>query len=403
MEGGNRLNDWWVWEQVPLVPEPSGLAADHYHLFEKDLDLARSLNHNAYRFSIEWSRIEPSPGEFSEEELTHYSQVIQACRARKLEPIVTLHHFTSPFWFTKRGGWTSPESPQLFARYTRKVVERLGSRVLWWVTINEPTVLVYYGYLTGIWPPAKRSLQQALGALRNMIEAHQLAYGVIHDWAELEKWLVPHVGLAHHLRGYHPCRQRSVMDRLCAYFRHELGNQWTMKKCRGTMDFIGVNYYTRDFVRWSAWNPMQFFLGRACLPGHHPSAGPRSGMDWEIYPEGLWWVLMELKKYRLPILITENGVCSEDDNVRWDFIRSHLREMCKAMTDGAQVVGYLYWSLIDNFEWAHGFSPRFGLIEVDYATQERHVRPSALRLAEVIRTRKLTSEKAETKAVPSAK
>ncbi len=175
VEGGNRWNDWWAWEQAHRVPESSGRACDHYNLYEKDLDLAQRLDHNAFRFSIEWSRVEKSPGQFDDEELAHYARVAQACLVRKLTPIVTLHHFTNPVWFADGGGWLSPKSPELFARYVRKVVERLPSDVRWWITINEPTVLVFCGYLEGKWPPGERSVPSAIRSIQNLVAAHRFA------------------------------------------------------------------------------------------------------------------------------------------------------------------------------------------------------------------------------------
>ena len=378
VEGDNRFNDWWAWEQVSLVPERSGRACDHYNQYEKDLDIAQKLGHNAYRFSIEWSRVERSPGNFSEEDIVHYEKVIGACRARKLTPIVTLHHFTNPIWFVAEGGWVSPKSPELFVRYVRRVTERLHTQVSWWITINEPTVLVHEGYLAGRWPPGKRSPLLAVKAVRNLVKAHRLAYQAIRDCSKESSRL--YIGLAHHVRCYDPCRRQSRADRWAAKMRHWLGNEWFLNACRGTMDFLGVNYYTRDFLR---------FPGKVCPPSHHRSAGPRGCMDWEIYPQGLCRALSDLKQYGLPILVAENGVCTDDDMIRWDFIRNHLSEMGKAMAGGAQVVGYLYWSLLDNFEWAHGFAPRFGLVEVDYGTMERKVRPCAEKLMNLICAREI--------------
>ncbi len=183
------------------------------------------------------------------------------------------------------------------------------------------------------------------------------------------------VGLAHHLRPYDPCRPNSVADRLAARIRHKLANEWVLNACRGTSDFIGVNYYTRDFVRF----PMM-----VCKPEHHAQRTPYNSLGWEIYPEGLSRVLIGLKRCGLPVLITENGVAAQGDGVRWDFIREHVARMTGAIADGVPVAGYLYWSLIDNFEWADGFGPRFGLAEVDYRTMERRVRPSAEKFKELI-------------------
>ena len=366
---------------------PSGLACDQYHRFEADLDLAKSLGHTAYRFSLEWSRIEPEPGRYSDEALEHYSKVIQACRQRNLEPVVTIHHFTIPQWLAVQGGWSSSKSVSAFSRWVERIADRLGSRVRWWVTINEPTVLVYKGYLTGEWPPGRRGDGfRGLQVLRHLMQAHRAAYSILHREAARRNDPRPMVGLAHHIVWYTPCNPRSRTDRLATRIRHFVGNRLLLRACQGTMDFIGLNYYMRDFIHWAGWGPISL-LGAICSAGHHSDAGPRNDMGWEIYPEGLRKTLLELKEFGLPILITENGVCTGQDSVRQRFIEEHLHEMEAAMEQGVSLVGYLYWSLIDNFEWAEGFSPRFGLVEVDYTTLERRVRPSALKFAERIRSR----------------
>ena len=387
VEGNNRLNDWWAWEEAGKLKKSSGLAADQYNRFEADLDIAQSLGHNAHRFSLEWSRIEPTPGFYSEEAITHYGRLIDACRRRGLEPIVTLNHFTLPLWFAVKGGWTSPSCVDSFIRYVGMVSHRLGDKIHWWVTLNEPTVQVFYGYIYGCWPPGEKSFSNGIRALENMIRAHQAAYAVIHAQAKQRgQNPPPRVGLAHHMRCYDPCRRWSLTDRISVFVREHLANRWVLKACRSQMDFIGINYYTRDFLHGPGWNFLGL-LGSPCdNPKHHPEAGPRTGMGWEIYPEGLHRLLMGLKKYRRPVLMCENGIWVPDDAVRWDFIRRHIEQMKAAMQDGVDVAGYLYWSLIDNFEWADGFAPRFGLVEVDYPTQARRIRPSAEKLAQLIRS-----------------
>ena len=224
-------------------------------------------------------------------------------------------------------------------------------------------------------------------ALRNLIRAHREAYRVIHAEAGVRPStgsgrteFTPMVGLAHHLRPIDPCRPGSLLDRVACGLRHRIANEWLLRACRGTLDFIGLNYYTRDFLRFGG------LLGTVCTADHNPGMGPKSALGWEIYPEGLYRVLVDLKRYRLPILITENGVCADDDSLRWQFIEQHLAAMGQAMREGTDVRGYLYWSLLDNFEWAEGFTPRFGLIEVEFATQQRRVRDSARRMAQLIHT-----------------
>lgn len=310
--------------------------------------------------------------------------MIQACRDRRLEPVVTLHHFTNPIWFARQGGWASPRAVSSFCRYVGTVAQRLGGQIRWWVTLNEPTVVVYHGYLTGDWPPGRKGdWPRALWAARNLIRAHRAAYRLIHQGASQQKGEIPKVGFAHHMVYYTPCDPRSGQDQRAVRFRGWLANRRFLAACRGAMDYLGLNYYTRDFVHWQGWGPLSL-MGRICSLEHHADVGPRNVLGWEIFPEGLRRLLLDLKALELPVLITENGVCGDEDEVRQRFIEGHLDEVAGAIGQGVQVAGYLHWSLLDNFEWAHGFGPRFGLIEVDYATQKRRVRPSAQRFRDLI-------------------
>ncbi|MEK7556385.1 MAG: family 1 glycosylhydrolase, partial [Patescibacteria group bacterium] len=246
-----------------------------------------------------------------------------------------------PVWLAQQGGWENPEAPILFQRYVEKVVDELGGLVQFWITINEPIVYALQAYWEGSWPPQKkrnwRSMQKVI---RHLARAHTLAYRVIHHVLPQAK-----VGIAQHfIAGLSPFQSWR--------FHHRF-----LRTTAGTHDFLGVNYY--------------FSRRRKTWPG------PRSDMDWPIDPAGLTQVLLSLRSYGLPIYITENGVADSKDRLRGDFIRDHLRAIEKAQAEGADVRGYLYWSLLDNFEWQHGFAPRFGLVEVDYETMERRVRSSA--------------------------
>lgn len=401
VEGGNTNNDWWEWEQNGKVKEPSGRACDHWNRFKEDISLAKSLGHNAHRFSLEWSRIEPEEGRFSQEVLSHYQEVVESLKAQGLEPIVTLHHFTLPLWLARERGWLSDRAPVLFGRYAEKVVEALGRNVRTWITLNEPVVQVTKGYLTGEWPPGKRSYKLASRAAVNMLKAHVSAYEMI---KKTSLWVNPgpvQVGIAKHVLAFAPCSPRSWKDRSSVWLRNIMFNHlFVSALIRGkaffpglfrvrlpkarVLDFIGLNYYTRDFVRNEGFGIPNVF-GEICTLKHHREVGKRNFLGWEIYPEGLYRFVKEFSRYRLPLLVTENGICTENDEERWEFIKQHLAMLARAMKEGAEVFGYLHWSLLDNFEWAEGFAPRFGLVEVDYKTQARRVRESAKKFAEVCR------------------
>jgi len=395
VEGNNTGNDWWDWEQAGLVREPSGLACDHYHRFRDDFDLARSLNHNAHRFSLEWSRIEPEEGRWSEEALAHYGEVLDALIERGITPVVTIHHYTLPRWMAEKGGWESPEIEKYFVRYVDRIVAAYGKQVRWWVTINEPVVHTFKSYILGQWPPGKTSYPRAIRVLRHMIRAHVKAYHAIHERDDDAM-----VSVAKHALALAPCDRRRWRDRLSVRARSYLFNEmfydavhkgalrvpglfWERLPSGRALDFIGVNYYTRDFVRNTGFT-LAGLIGDLCTIAQHRMISKRNDLGWEVYPEGLATFLHEFRKYELPILITENGIAEETDDDRWVFIFMHLWQVARAIADGVPVAGYLHWSLLDNYEWADGYGAHFGLVGVNFETQERTVRDSARRLANII-------------------
>jgi beta-glucosidase len=380
VEGNNRNSDWWEYEHAGRLPHVSGEACRHYELYEQDFDLARSWGHNAHRFSIEWSRIEPFEGKFNHDALEHYRAVIRALKGRGLEPVVTLHHFTNPAWFGHRGGWLRRDSVKFFARYVGYVVRHLGNDVRYWLTLNEPTVYVMQGYINGLWPPClKNSRAKAVMVFRNLARAHVAAYRELHRVREDAM-----VGFAHNALLIVPCDVRRKRDRMAAKLRDMILNRAFFyligARCRSSrsrapyLDFIGVNYYTRSFVRSSGWE-LGVLLGRVCDISSHNHYGQMSDIGWEIYPSGLRIVLQRLSPYCVPLFVTENGVATNDETLRCDFIIQHLKALAEALENGIKVIGYLYWSLIDNYEWAMGSDPHFGLAAVNLATQERRARP----------------------------
>ncbi len=383
VEGNNANSDWWHWE-LARGKENSGLACRHYELYKPDFDLVKSLNHNAHRISIEWSRIEPEQGKFSQEELKHYLNVILALRARSIEPMVTLHHFTNPVWFSKIGGWGNKEASSCFSRYCDFVVRALGKHVRYWLTINEPTVYISHAYILGVWPPQEKSYTKALAVAGNFIAAHIQAYSLIHKIYKELRFSSPFVSIAHNVQAFVPCR-RSLKDRFAVYLRDKVCNFKFLDAIMRprSLDFIGINYYSRQLVEVRSWKISDLALD-VCENNHHPLR--KNSLGWDIYPEGLYTLLLKLKSYGLPLVITENGICTAYDQERWDYICSHLRSIHLAMEKGVNVAGYFYWSLMDNFEWDKGFGPRFGLIEIDYNSFKRTVRSSAVKFAQVCKT-----------------
>jgi len=383
VEGNNSNCDWWAWEKAS-GKEISGPACRHYELYKEDFDLAKSLSHNSHRLSIEWSRIEPEEGKFSETELKHYIDVVSSLKARGIEPIVTLHHFTNPLWFAGRGGWLAAGSREYFLRYADYVVKALSGMVNYWVTINEPLVYAYHAYYLGAWPPQERSFFKMRKVSGNFASAHIGAYRRIHEIYKRQNLPRPFVSIAHNLQAFEPCGY-SLKNRLAAFMRDRMYNFNLIERLSRlkTLDYIGVNYYTRSLVDLNGWSPSNFVMD-TCSKGH--SKLKKTSMGWDIYPQGLYNLLLRLRRFKLPVLILENGIATLNDEERWDFIREHLKKVHSAISSGANVIGYIYWSLMDNFEWDKGFSPRFGLLEMDYNTSRRVIRDSARLFAQVCKT-----------------
>ncbi|TAK96309.1 glycoside hydrolase family 1 protein [Patescibacteria group bacterium] len=367
---------WQLWqqEQFPEMFEAqnyiSGRACDHYNLYEKDFDSAKELGHNAHRFSLEWSRIEPEEGKFSPEGIEHYRKVLQALRVRGIEPMVTLWHWTNPLWLEKKGGCESRDFAPALARYAQYAVEQLGDLAEFWVTLNEPTAVLAMAYVKGVWPPQKKNPVAVWRVYRHLARAHNLAYDAMHSVSEKFQ-----VGFSHNMFYYEPNNHRSWLDRALVRVIEYFANERFFRMTPGKHDFIGLQYY---------------FHSRFKFPGLLRNDNlDLNDLAWEIYPEGIYHLLKGLQKYNLPIYITENGLADKTDARREKFIKDHLAQVHRAIQEGVNVRGYLYWSLLDNFEWDKGFWPRFGLVAVDYQTLERKIRPSALKYAEICKNNSL--------------
>jgi len=362
VEGNNVHNDWWAWERSRNDIDHSGLAADHYRRYREDLQLAKELGHNAHRISLEWSRIEPDPGKFELKAIAHYRDVLLEMKRLGMTSFVTLHHFTNPLWLAERGGWEKRSTVEHFGRYVTAVAHHLGDLVDFWVTINEPMVYATEAYVHRRWPPQKKSWVAMWRVMRHMAAAHRRAYRIIH-------MIIPQarVGIAKHTIAFLPAK-RQLDDTVIAQAQDTWFNHYFLSLTRSAHDFLGVNFYFTSQKTVNIFPPkienMQW-------------DGPQSDIGWPVRPEGLKHVLLHARRYGVPIYVTENGLADARDALRADFIRGHLRAIEDAQAEGADVRGYLHWSLLDNFEWDMGFGPRFGLVEVDYETQERRPRASA--------------------------
>lgn len=367
---------WMPWQQEKF-PEMfaeknyiSGKACDHYDRFEQDFDIAKELGHNAHRFSIEWSRIEPEEGKFDEKEIEHYRKVIASLRERGMEPFVTLWHWTNPLWLEEEGGTSSKEFSKYFARYAKLMAEKLGDNINFWITINEPMSVISSCYISGAWPPQKKNPFLALRVYRILASAHNLAYDVIHEAMPNTQ-----VGFANILAFFEPERKHVGLDNLVVMIAEYFSNRKFLKMTSGHNDFLTLQYY---------------FHYKLAFPGIRKNENNvTSDLNWELHQKGMGHLLRWLGTFNLPIYITENGLADAKDSRRTKFITDGLQVIHEAIEDGADVRGYFYWSLLDNFEWDKGFWPRFGLVEVDFETQERKIRPSALEYAKICKNNEL--------------
>ncbi len=409
VEGGNTRNDWWRFEHRPGAirgDRCSGDACRHLELFDADFALAQADGHNAHRLSLEWSRLEPAPGQFDPGAVAHYHEVLGSLRRRGLEPVVTLHHFTNPLWIADAGGWESRETVDRFVRFAGFCAREYGGEVDWWCTVNEPEVFAFRGWSEGIWPPAVRDNSRALAVIAHQLEAHGRAYRVLHaeDRADADgDGVAARVGFAKHRVQLEPLRAWHPLDRLQAFFEDRVFNQAVEQATRegfidlaipgarpvrravhelaGALDWYGLNYYTRWMVRSGTPDP------HVARPGSE-----RNDLGWEVWPEGFERAILAAARLGKPVLVTENGFADAADRLRPAGIVRFVEAMHRAIAGGASVLGYLHWSLLDNFEWADGFHGRFGLYAVDFDRPERPRtrRRSAEVLARIARANALT-------------
>lgn len=378
----------------------------HFHYWKEDIALMKQIGLKSYRFSISWSRVIPEEGKINEEGLKFYSDLVDGLLDAGIEPLVTVFHWDMPLWVYKRGGWMSEKIVSLFGDYTRVVVEALSDRVQWWISMNEPGCFIMNGYLQGVHAPFRRDYLALSKLSRNCMLAHALAVKTIRQYAKRK----PKVGIALSTGAYVPedetdaeveKARRLSMEEGCGL----MSNRWWMdpmlagkpvraygiyaskQKDMGEihqpLDFVGLNIYTSfNYTDWGA-------------DRRQPAPGiARNSLGWVIDERCMYWnVRFVYERYGLPVMITENGLAANDvvsldgqvhDSQRIDFIRRYLVQLKRAVGEGIPVLGYQHWSVMDNFEWAEGYDPRFGLIFVDYATGRRIIKDSAWEYKRII-------------------
>jgi len=366
VEGGNTNNDWWEFEHMAGsgCTDSSGDACDSWNRWPDDADLVAELGLDNYRFSVEWSRIEPAEGEISRAALGHYRRQCEGLRERGIDPVVTFHHFTTPCWLVAQGGWESEAAVAYFGRFCRVVAEELGDVMTRACTVNEPNIVATMGWHAGLFPPglADKELSYRVGA--NLIAGHRAAVEAIRGAAPG----VP-VGLTLSMTDYHLAPGGG--EQLESIRRHA---EDVFLDATAGDDFLGVQVYTRMRIGPDGW------------AGHEPGV-PVLDMGYEFYPQALGNCLRRAAAYTgaaVPLLVTENGIGTADDDQRIAYVRHALQGVLDVIAEGIDVRGYTYWSLLDNFEWAFGYRPRFGLVSVDRTTFARTPKPSAGWLASIV-------------------
>ncbi len=389
---GNTHNQWTVWElenakalaaqaeyQLGDLPnwlaikkrakQPenyvSGPASQHYTRFEEDFDIAKRLNMNALRFSVEWSRVEPTEGVWDIEAIEHYKRYAHELKRRGIEPMLTLFHFTLPVWFSEMGGFEKRSNVAYFVRFAEKILHELGADIRLVITMHEPELYALRSYHDGVWPPARQSRHEMWRVLHNLAYAHKKTAAAVHALSRRYK-----VSIATN-SAYTYGGDDAWLSRISAHAVQYMSDDYFLKKVYKHCDFLGVNYYVSNRVYgYRVHNPEQQI----------------SDVGWDMSPMNLEFALIRLHdKYKLPIIVTENGLADENDKKRKWWLTHTLVAMQRAMAEGVQLEGYFYSNLLDGFDWAHGTWPKYGLVAVHEATAARTVRPSALWFAKIIK------------------
>lgn len=397
VEGECDNNNWSAWEKArdeqgrPRIKhaQVAGKACEHWTRFREDIRLMQALGVKAYRFSMEWSKIEPAEGEIDSTALRHYHEVCDALLTAGIKPVVTFYHFTHPLWFEQKGAFEREENLAAFVRFCEVLFAEFHAQVEMWCTINEPEVLASQSYFMGVFPPGKKDPQLTAIVLKNLLQAHVEVYARLKKLSGGEH---AQIGLVKNIMQFDPSRRWHPLDWTLAHKLNGLFNdsilnffrtgrfefsmpglaslQYEDARATRSLDFIGLNYYSHLHVKFN-WSTSEFFKFT------FPNDAVMTDMAYTIYPEGFYRALKSVQQLGVPIYVTENGIADAKDDRRGLFLSRYLYALHRAMQEGAPVRGYFYWSLMDNFEWAEGYDMKFGLYEVDFNTQERKLREGA--------------------------
>lgn len=354
-----------VWEDVKKqAKDPdnyiSGRGVEHYKYYKEDFKLLKQLNLNAFRFSIEWSRIEPEEGQWNHAAIEHYKKYIAELKSQGIEPMLNIWHWTMPVWFAQMGGFKYRKNLRYFKRFVHLVGKEFTKDVKYIITINEPNVYATFGYQLAQWPPQEKSITSLLRVYWNLVQAHRQAYYTL----KVQKPSLQ-IGVAAQLGNIQAKDPHDFTDELSTKIMRYLWNWWFLHRIKSEQDFVGINYYFTDY--YNGW-----------FKRDNPKM-PLNDLGWYMEPEGLYPLLLRAwAHYHKPIIVTENGVADAQDEYRRWWIEETIVAMERAISEGVKIKGYFHWSLLDNFEWAQGWWPKFGLIEVDRKHgMKRIIRPSA--------------------------
>jgi beta-glucosidase len=401
IEGNNENTNWGEWEKDSAhIKDKSNskIAVDGWNLYKDDVKLMKNLGVNSYRFSLAWNKIEPEHGKINEAALQHYDDLINELKVNNIEPMITLHHFTHPIWFEQLGAFEKEENIRYFVEFSKLVFNRYSDRVKFWVTLNEPNVFVTSAYFNTVFPPGNSNAKLGGEVLKNMLKAHVQVYKALKGQEIRDEGQVQ-IGLATSIFQFEPMRRWHLGDWAIARSSDAIFNEtilgffrtgtmnfnvpldtsfvYTDLDAPKTLDFIGINYYSHFAYKFD------FDFKKAtqslAVEGEEPT-----DMPYTIYTEGIYRAIRDVSTLKKPIIITENGIADAKDDRRGNYIKKSLYAVSKAIEDGYNVRGYYYWSLMDNFEWAEGYTQKFGLYEVNLQTQERKLREGSKAFIEII-------------------
>ena len=401
---GNCINNWSEFEKgskddgQPNIKDnqQSGLACDHWNLYPEDIKLIKELGVSHYRFSIEWSKIQPTQYTFDKDILNHYSKMIDMLKENEITPVLTLHHFTHPLWFDRLGAFEKERNISIFVSFCERVFKEYSDKVQYWCTINEPGVVATQGYFSGMFPPGKKDSQLSAVVLKNLLEAHIQVYRSL---KKMDNGPQVKIGLVKNINQFDPWRRWHLLDWFISNTANHFFNDSTIeflrtgifkiripgfswvyhknKKAIGSTDFFGLNYYSHNHLKMKLSLTEPFTM-------QYPVEDMLTDMPYTIYGEGMYRAIQFVSALDVPIIITENGVADAVDDRRELYIQRYLYAVSKAIQEGFDVKGYFYWSLIDNFEWAFGYDMKFGLFSVDYSTQKRSLRNGARAYIDIV-------------------